>query len=208
MANAGRDPYWQGSVRRETIDHPEDSAAIQNECSTCHMPMQHLIDRAEHKQTSVFERLPLSKEHGKFTGASDGVTCSVCHQIEKDGLGTPKTFNGNVEVADVSDRNHRPEYGPYDVDAGHQRIMQSSTKGFVPLAGAQVRESGLCGSCHTLYTASLSADGKTVQFPEQMPYLEWQHSDYASKQTCQECHMPVVSEPVAVTTLYGQPRDS
>jgi len=22
MANSSRDPYWQGSVRRETIDHP------------------------------------------------------------------------------------------------------------------------------------------------------------------------------------------
>ena len=23
MANSSRDPYWQGSVRRESIDHPE-----------------------------------------------------------------------------------------------------------------------------------------------------------------------------------------
>ena len=23
MANSSRDPYWQGSVRREVIDHPE-----------------------------------------------------------------------------------------------------------------------------------------------------------------------------------------
>src|SRR5260370_17718081 len=42
-----------------------------------------------------------------------------------------------------------------------------------------------------------------------MPYQEWKHSDYASaaKQTCQDCHMPVVKEPVAVTALYGQPRE-
>ena len=32
MANSARDPYWQGSVRREAIDHPESSAAIQSEC--------------------------------------------------------------------------------------------------------------------------------------------------------------------------------
>ena len=28
MANASRDPYWQAGVRRETIDHPQQSGAI------------------------------------------------------------------------------------------------------------------------------------------------------------------------------------
>lgn len=207
MANAGRDPYWQGSVRRESMDYPQASAAIQNECSTCHMPMQHLMDRAEGKQTHVFDQLPLSKGHGKFTASSDGVTCSVCHQIEKERLGTPESFNGNVVVAKVPDGQTRPEYGPFEEDAAHQRIMQSSTKGFVPRAGTQVRDAALCGSCHTLYTTALGAGEKEVHFPEQMPYLEWQHSDFNNRQTCQECHMPVVDETVAATTLYGVPRD-
>src|SRR5262249_36763862 len=39
MANSSRDPYWQASVRRESIDHPESRAAIEDECSICHMPM-------------------------------------------------------------------------------------------------------------------------------------------------------------------------
>ena len=39
MANSARDPYWQGSVRRETIDHPESKGAIEDECSICHMPI-------------------------------------------------------------------------------------------------------------------------------------------------------------------------
>ena len=33
MANSSRDPYWQGSVRRELIDHPESKADIEDECS-------------------------------------------------------------------------------------------------------------------------------------------------------------------------------
>src|SRR5205809_6569983 len=41
MANSSRDPYWQGSVRRESIDHPESRADIEDVCSTCHMPMSH-----------------------------------------------------------------------------------------------------------------------------------------------------------------------
>src|SRR5262245_7601934 len=39
MANSSRDPYWQASVRRETIDHPRAKDAIEDECSKCHMPM-------------------------------------------------------------------------------------------------------------------------------------------------------------------------
>jgi hypothetical protein len=39
MANSGRDPYWISGVRRETIDHPTAAAAIQDECTICHMPM-------------------------------------------------------------------------------------------------------------------------------------------------------------------------
>ena len=38
MANSARDPYWQAGVRRESIDHPESKAAIEDECSKCHMP--------------------------------------------------------------------------------------------------------------------------------------------------------------------------
>jgi hypothetical protein len=39
MANSARDPYWLAGVRRETIDHPAARAAIEDECSICHMPM-------------------------------------------------------------------------------------------------------------------------------------------------------------------------
>jgi hypothetical protein len=66
----------------------------------------------------------------------------------------------------------------------------------------------LCGSCHTLSTVARGPDDKQIgQLPEQMTYLEWQHSDYRDKQTCQQCHMPVVAEPVAVSTVLGQPRE-
>src|SRR5688500_7502436 len=31
MANSARDPYWQASVRRETLDHAKHADAIQDE---------------------------------------------------------------------------------------------------------------------------------------------------------------------------------
>jgi hypothetical protein len=208
MANSSRDPYWQGSVRRESMDHPESQAAIEDECSICHMPVSHLTNRDAGKKTQIFAHLPLEAAPKGDRAAADGVSCSVCHQVAKTGLGTESTFNGNVEIAKALKEDLREEFGPYDIDAGHQRIMQSSTGGFIPVHGDQVRDAGLCGSCHTLYTDALGPHGeKIARFPEQMPFKEWQHSDYAAKETCQSCHMPVVKEPVAVTVLYGQPRE-
>ncbi|HEY3625274.1 MAG TPA: hypothetical protein VGL00_03285 [Terracidiphilus sp.] len=208
MANSARDPYWQGSVRRETIDHPESSAAIQNECSTCHMPVSHFIAESEGKDAQVFAHLPLNDHHqASDVQAADGVSCSVCHQIEPTGLGTAQSFSGQVKFATIGGQASRPEFGPFVVDPGHQRIMYTSTQGFVPTVAGHIRDSALCGSCHTLYTKARGAGGKELgTFPEQMPYLEWLHSDYPAKYTCQGCHMPEVAEPVKVAAVFGPER--
>jgi hypothetical protein len=208
MANSSRDPYWQGSVRRESIDHPESKQAIEDECSICHMPAVRMADRDRVRHTDVFSRFPLATFPKGDRAAADGVTCSVCHQIEKEGLGTDATFVGNVKIAQPDKNGERAEYGPFDIDQGHRTVMHSSTATYRPTQGEQMRDAGLCGSCHTLITSALGPKGeKIARFPEQVPYQEWQHSDYATKQTCQDCHMPVVNEPVAVTALYGQPRE-
>ena len=212
MANSSRDPYWQGSIRRETMDHPEAQQHIQNECSFCHMAGIRLADRDAGRDTHVFSHFPFQKVRGKTSQsqrlAQDGVTCSVCHQIEKEGLGTDATFNGNVVVSKAVKEDERPEYGPFDPDHGHQTMMHSSTAGYLPAQSDHMRDSALCGSCHTLYTVPIVASGaKLPRFPEQMPYLEWQHSDFVKKQTCQQCHMPEVKEMTPVTALYGPMRE-
>lgn len=206
MANAARDPYWQASVRRESMDHPESQATIEDECSTCHMPIAHFANRDAGRKTKVFAHLPLDKN--PMGPAADGVSCSVCHQVQDTGLGTEATFNGNVAIAKVAKGNLRPEYGPFVVDRGHQTVMQSSTGGFIPEQGNQIRDAALCGSCHTLYTTARGPGGVAIgKLPEQMPFKEWQHSDYPTKETCQTCHMPVVKEAVPVTAVYGPLRD-
>jgi hypothetical protein len=137
MANSSRDPYWQGSIRRETMDHPDEKQHIENECSFCHMPAIRLADRDAGRDTHVFDRFPFAELDAKSKqlqrSAQDGVTCSVCHQVEKDGLGTDATFNGNVVVSKAVREDERPEYGPYDPDHGHQTIMHSSTEGYLPV---------------------------------------------------------------------------
>ncbi len=57
MANAARDPYWQAGVRRETIDHPESRAAIEDECSICHMPMAQFESKQSGHEGEVFAHL-------------------------------------------------------------------------------------------------------------------------------------------------------
>jgi hypothetical protein len=54
----------------------------------------------------------------------------------------------------------------------------------------------------------LGAGGKEIgSLPEQMPYLEWLHSDYPSKSTCQSCHMPEVHGQVSISAVLGVPRE-
>jgi len=207
MANSARDPYWQGSVRREVLDHPESSAAIQTECARCHMPLQSLIDQTQNHPTDVFLRLPLRVGHAQDTAAADGVSCTVCHQIQPTGLGTAATYSGDFTVA-PSVTHPRPLFGPFAPESENINKVHIMGGGYSIEQAAHIRDASLCGSCHTLYTAALGPGGKPIgQLPEQMPYLEWLHSDYRDKQTCQQCHMPAVNEPVVVASLLGKPRD-
>lgn len=207
MANAARDPYWQGSVRRETADHPEVSAAIQNECATCHMPLQRLQDKADGHDTAVLKRFPLHAGNADDGAAADGVSCAVCHQIQPTGLGTPATVNGNFAVAPAG-TNPRPVFGPFTPANPSVNTVHTFSAGYTLVQSDHIRDAALCGSCHTLYTTAYGPGGKPIgKLPEQMTYLEWQHSSYQGKQTCQQCHMPAVNGQVAVSAVLGQPRD-
>jgi hypothetical protein len=104
-------------------------------------------------------------------------------------------------------KNKRPEYGPFEVPPERQRIMDTSTGGFQPVQAQHIRDSALCGSCHQLYTTARGPNGEPAGYlPEQMPYLEWLHSDYPSKYSCQACHMPEVHEAVNISSVLGVPR--
>jgi hypothetical protein len=207
MANSARDPYWQASVRREDIDHPESKAAIEDGCADCHMPIARYQAKLQGRLGEVFAHLPFNSDPEKNAAAKDGVTCSVCHQIGKEKLGTRESFNGGFVIdAPISKDNH-PEYGPYVIQNGQAHIMQTSTGGFRPTNDSHIQDSALCATCHTLYTKSLSPGGKQIAlFPEQMPYLEWLHSDYPRKNSCQSCHMPEVHGVAPISAVLGELR--
>lgn len=207
MANSARDPYWQASMRRELLEHAPAAAAIENECSTCHMPMMNAEARAAGGQGEVFANLPVGANATRPAMlAADGVSCTVCHQITDDNFGDPASFNGHFQVDTSRAWDTRPVYGRHQIDSGRAAIMHSSSA-FVPTQGLHVRRSELCATCHTLYTTALDAAGNAIgRLPEQMPYLEWQHSRFATTTSCQDCHMPVVTDSMPISGVWGQKR--
>ncbi len=208
MANSSRDPYWQASVRRETLDHPESRPAIEDECSVCHMPIPRYQAKLQGQLGQIFVHLPFDRDKKEGSQAEDGVTCSVCHQIGKEKLGTRASFNGGFVVDAPESANDHPEYGPFVIQSGQKLVMQSSTGGFIQTTDDHIRDAQLCATCHTLFTEARGAGGKIIgQLPEQMPYPEWLHSDYRDKQSCQYCHMPEVNEAVPIAKVLGVPRE-
>ena len=208
MANSSRDPYWQASARRETIDHPQAKAEIEDECSICHMPITRYKAKLHGQLGKIFVHLPFDTKKKSGAEAEDGVDCSVCHQITKEKLGTRDSYNGGFVVHPADVQNRHPEYGPFQIVEGNQHVMRTSTAGFRPEQEEKhIRDARLCATCHTLYTTARGEGGKPIgALPEQVPYLEWLHSDYRDKQTCQDCHMPEVKEPTPIAKVLGIPR--
>jgi hypothetical protein len=204
MANSARDPYWQAGVRREITDHSSAQAAIEDKCSTCHMPMARFDAVTRGGRGAVFANIsPAAPAHRE---AFDGVSCTVCHQITAANLGTHASFDGGFEIERGTALGRRPVYGPHSVDAGRASVMRSAAQ-FQSTESAHVRQSELCATCHTLYTTTLDERGEaTGELPEQVPYQEWRHSEFRETRSCQDCHMPKVGEDGPIASIFGVPR--
>lgn len=208
MANSARDPYWQAAVRREAIDHPSIVEKIEDECSTCHMPMARAVSKSNDRPGRVFAHLPFKGEGSDSALAADGVSCMLCHQITSDRLGSPESFTGNFVIKPPGPSGERPIFGPFQVDAGRASVMHSVT-GATPSESTHLQKSDVCATCHTLHTEAFGLRGEVIgSLPEQMPFLEWQHSAFRTERSCQSCHMPEVAQPTAVAAVLGQPRDN
>jgi hypothetical protein len=211
MANSARDPYWQAGVRRETLDHPMHSAAIQDECAECHMPMATQIARAAGGKGEMFAHLPINRRNPSDLHrlAADGVSCSVCHQISPERLGTRESFNGEFVIRPTPAEGVRAIFGPVKVDKGRTTIMRSVT-GFAQEEAPHIKQSELCATCHTLITQAFGPNGQVIgSLPEQMNYQEWAHSDFKREQrSCQSCHMPAAAGPIRSSSVLGDTRET
>jgi hypothetical protein len=208
MANSGRDPYFQAGLRREVIDHPTAAAGIQDECAACHMPMLQRTAHAADGRADVFAQLPIgSHDSEEQAMAADGVSCTVCHQISSEKLGTRETFNGSFVMQPTPASGTRTIFGPFKIDRARMTIMRS-VSGFEQSESAHIRESTVCSTCHTLYTQARGPAGRVIgELPEQMTFYEWEHSAVSSVKSCQTCHMPPVSGSTRIASVMGDQRD-
>lgn len=210
MANSARDPYWIAKVAAELDRHAAHADEINQACSRCHAPM---ANDAANKDGAMIEILGdagvLNPSNSYFDHAMDGVSCTLCHQIDDDGLlGTDAGASGNYTVVQQLNRSDRPAYGSYVDPVG--AFMLASVQ-FNPLYGAHMSESSVCASCHNLFTPTIDAttgalgiSDQAPGFPEQMIYTEWLSSAFAQEgpdaRSCQDCHMPEAAGTVQIAT--------
>lgn len=187
MANAAKDPLWQAKVQAEIHSNPHLQSVIEDKCTTCHAPM----GKAEAEYNgqvdySIDEMLadPL---------AMDGVSCTLCHQIEDQNLGSGESFSGGYTIGE-----NRIIYGPFNNPVTGPMVNFSN---YTPMASTHVGSSELCATCHTLFTPFVNDAGEVMgEAPEQVPYLEWLNSDYPEMGVeCQSCHMPDISENIILS---------
>ena len=206
MANSSRDPYWLASVRAEVSDHPLAQQAIEEKCATCHMPMAWFTAINQGESIAILGEGFYPEQHDLYPYARDGVSCTLCHQIEDQNLGTQASFSGGFVIDTDAPPGQRLAYGPYEIPPG-QAVVMISASGYKPLYAEHTQRSELCATCHTLVTDTLDESGSVIgQFPEQMVFLEWRHSDFAQTHACQDCHMPVATGSVRLSITGGPPR--
>lgn len=189
MANSARDPLWQAVVSAEVSEFPERRAEIEAKCLKCHAPMASEVGLVEHGTGSLMHTLACEAGVGDL--GRDGVSCTICHGISPRGLGTPSSFSAGFRLD--GQRMFGPHKEPF------LNPMRNFT-GFSPTYGGHILESALCGTCHTLETQTLDAEGKEVGslFLEQSPYFEWRNSEFQNEEgergplarSCQSCHLP------------------
>ncbi|MGQ1787070.1 T9SS type A sorting domain-containing protein [Saccharicrinis sp. GN24d3] len=189
MGNSAKDPYWLAKVSSEVEENPHLKEMIEDKCATCHAPMGR-TEAIYNGQTyySLIEVLsdPLSQ---------DGVSCTLCHQIEPDNLSSEESFSGNFIVEPLKNI-----FGPYE---NPFTVSMVNIAGYTPVHGVHIESSALCATCHTLFTPYVDQDGNVAgYFPEQMPYYEWLNSTYPEQGlSCQKCHMPRVDEDFTISSL-------
>lgn len=189
MANSARDPYWQARVTAEVAAHPQLQTLIEDECATCHAPIGH--------REAVSAGIPYTlQDLQQDTLALDGVSCTVCHQIQDVNFGQGSSFSGGYVI-----ENYRLIYGPYE-NPQHPNLMVTTVH-YTPVHGPHMLASEHCATCHTLFTPTIDNSGQIVgEAPEQTPYLEWKNSIYPALDIqCQTCHAPAIDFPVVISTM-------
>ena len=156
MANASRDPYWIAKVAAEINRNPHLGDLLNDTCSRCHAPMANDAAKKEEDPVQLFGSGFLSDQNDYHEYAIDGVSCTVCHQITDDDLGTLDGFSGNFKIEEHDIPALRPAYGQFTAPLSGGMVNQSQ---FTPVFSTHIQDSSLCATCHNLKTPFVDADG-------------------------------------------------
>ena len=184
MALAARDPYYLAVFGDELARAPVARDTIEGACTRCHGPAGSEEVAPDHL---TFADLTTNTTPAAAL-AREGVTCTLCHQIGANDLGTPTTFSGGFETGYT-----RKIFGLYALPMADPMMFFVR---YIPVGGAHLGEAGLCATCHVVDVQPLDAAGHPVGAPvmEQATFLEWRASSVAATTTCQGCHVPVVDD--------------
>ena len=192
MAFSFVDPLWKAKVRSETLRLPDKAAAIEKKCVTCHGPMAATEAVFNGDDVSIFDDGFDNPENVYHPLAKEGVSCTLCHQILDDNLGTDDSFSGGFLIDSETGR-YRLLYG--QIENPFTSSMQRSVS-YRPALGMHMHGSSVCATCHELMTPYVDADTEQwvpdATFAEQTPYSEWLASDYSKGddfQSCHDCHL-------------------
>jgi len=210
MANSARDPFWRAKVRSELNRNPQLSSVINDKCTRCHAPMANFEAKTANEPIEVLDNGFTNSSHPRHNEALNGVSCTLCHQVkDSPNLGTLSGFTGHYEID-----NSKTIYGPFTDLFPNPMIMNT---GYTPTYSAHTKDSKLCSTCHNLKTPYVDEFGQVLsttpesEFPEQMPYSEWEHSSYnggSNAKSCQQCHMSRANGvPISNRPMWLQTRD-
>ena len=202
MANAAKDPLWRAKVATELERNAHLAPLIKDKCTKCHAPMANYeITKIQGGEVPLFGADGvLNPNHALYDAAMNGVSCTLCHQIMDDAsLGTLAGSSGHYNINDT-----KTIYGQFSDIFGQPMV---NFTGYTPAYSEHVSDSALCATCHDLKTPYVNADGEVLtttpesEFPEQMPYTEWENSIFAdtgsNPTSCQDCHMPKTTSKVS-----------
>ncbi len=187
MANAAKDPFWRAKVSHEGLVNPQHAEVLEDVCTKCHAPMGHF--NAHHLGQSLYS----IEEMKNDPLALDGVSCTACHQIKAESLGI---YSGNLDIG-----LDKKIWGQYEAPV---TMPMFNHTGYTPEHSNHIKDSKLCGSCHTLLTNSVDLSGVPTgtQFVEQAIFHEWNNSDYSQEGiSCQSCHVPEITDNVIIASM-------